>query len=201
MKINLLFFKSIWRKIQRSGYSGLYIENLPFRNGAHRLAALAFIDVAQVNATFDELYDELISIDDEEGQAGLRELLDYFETTFIRTRNNGQPLFAPSLWNQKGNILSNLPRTNNRCEGWHRHFIGMASTVHPRVIDFIELVKKDMTSSNVKLDQEESGHAPTPSRPIYLNQAERIRLILRSQLSNIEITKRIANVFHFNPLN
>ena len=81
--------------------------------------------------------------------------------------------------------MNDTPRINNRIEGWHRHFIGLSSTVHPSIFQFVNLVKRDMDSSAVKLQQFYQGHTPQPTKAIYQNQTMRIKNILRNNDSDL----------------
>ena len=65
---------------------------------------------------------------------GLPDLLDYFDTNYVRgplivqpaanglgflARRNGEPRFPPNKWNMHEITVNDLPRTNNYCESWN----------------------------------------------------------------------------------
>ncbi|KAF0985876.1 hypothetical protein HZS_3287, partial [Henneguya salminicola] len=91
----------------------------------------------------------------------IMEILKYFEDNFIgRLPRNirQQPLFAINIWNQFTRIMGNVARTNNVVEGWSIGFLTLASASHLNINKFFEILKKEQSLTDVKIDN-------TPMRP------------------------------------
>ena len=86
------------------------------------ISALAFLPHGDVIDGFEELSDTTRELYNDT----IDDLLQYFEDTYIcRFRRNAPrlpPLFPIELWDMFHRTDSELPRTNNSVEGWHRSF-------------------------------------------------------------------------------
>ena len=69
-------------------------------------------------------------------------------------------IFAHSLWNCYDATLNDLPKTNNAVEGWHRGFSQILGAYHPTIWKFIDGLKKEQNSNEMKIEQYISGHQP-----------------------------------------
>ena len=74
--------KAIYRRVQSEGLQPDYENNVQFRTNIRSLAALAFVPVADIQASFDALANN----------CGNRPLLDYFEATYVVAVRWGQPV-------------------------------------------------------------------------------------------------------------
>ena len=125
--------------MQQNGYTNLYLNNQDFRQCVNQLATLAFVNLEDVVPTFEQLLIAFESFPDIQDQ--LLDMSQYFERNYIRI-NGRDAFYTPSLWNQRCNMMADAPRTNNRVEGWHRHFIGYATTCHPTTVFYKSLHTK-----------------------------------------------------------
>ncbi|XP_068237065.1 uncharacterized protein [Palaemon carinicauda] len=108
--------QAVWRKIQDLGLNDLYCGSEEVRKYTKMLVALAFVPPNEIVNVFELLQDV---VPDE-----LDDLVLYFEDTWIgrpcRRGRRRNAMFPPSVWSVYERVLSELPRTNNSLEGWHR---------------------------------------------------------------------------------
>lgn len=96
--------QSVWRHIQSIGLQSRYINDADFALNIRKLLALAFIPAEDIAKHFSELVQSKFWSDneDDEDNAKIQILLNYFESTYIgaMARNNKRkaPLFPPTLW-------------------------------------------------------------------------------------------------------
>ena len=91
-----------------------YENDAKFAYDVNKIAALAFLQLGDVNQGFDDLYGSLLSI--------LELVLDYFEDTYIGRRlpnGRGTPRYPVNLWNMHQRTINNSMRTNKQAEAWH----------------------------------------------------------------------------------
>ncbi|KAH9364822.1 hypothetical protein HPB48_020956 [Haemaphysalis longicornis] len=77
--------------------------------------ALAFLPIADIPDAFEDL----LQVFPTEAAS----VADYFEDVYIgRRRRNGMStaMFPPAVWSVRDSTLTDLPRTNNPVEAWHR---------------------------------------------------------------------------------
>ena len=132
----------IWRKIQQLGLTSAYREpNGECATNARSLAALAFVPERDVVQAFTEL------ISDNEFDARLQPLVDYFEDTWIGrpslSSTRRPPTFQIGLWNVHSRAVNGEHRTNNCIEGWHRRLQSSIDGVHPSVFRCIKALKTE----------------------------------------------------------
>ena len=115
------FCQSLYRKIQSQGLQAAY--NSPDRtvkDFTHKLAALAFVPIADVETYYEELK--------RTAPATMNEYVAYFEATYLkgvpaRGRRRAVPARYPHhIWNQYDAAKDGEAKTNNVSEGWHNRF-------------------------------------------------------------------------------
>ena len=146
-RIQRCFFhlsQSVWRKTQEVGLSVQYTGQQEVRRVVKSVAALAFIPPTDVVAAFEEIEDEIEGMDEE---IELRQLLDYFEDTYIGRRDRRgrrrSPLFPLETWSVHQAVLDGRHRTQNRIEGWHRALQSNFDGVHPSVFRFFRGLQRE----------------------------------------------------------
>ncbi len=108
---NYCFFhlsQSSWRRIQSSGHTTTYTQNLNYRERAIMLLCLAFVPPEDVVKSFDTFSLHL--------STELEEVFDYFKDHYIGGVGAGlraQPRFEISMWNCHDRTRNNEPRANN----------------------------------------------------------------------------------------
>ena len=72
-----------------------------------------------------------------------------------------------------------LPRTNNRIEGWHRSFNAQVSSYHPTFWKFRDKLKREESLTQVQILHCLGGHAPPlQRRRQYVDSSARILRIV-----------------------
>ena len=124
------------------------------------LPALAFVPPELVGWSFEHL----VTVFPENAFP----LCKYFEETYIGLRNaNGSrnpPLFPIHLWNIFHLVPQGLPRTTNLVEGWHRGFLTTCGCHHPTIWKFIEALKTEQASVELKQLRFISGENPKKTK-------------------------------------
>ncbi|ORD94541.1 hypothetical protein ECANGB1_531 [Enterospora canceri] len=103
--------QSIQRRLDSSGMSESYASDRVVRKFVQALKCLAFVPAAQVQQTFTWLrnHDDFPSC--------LASTYAYFDKTYVSGANGNGPLYPLCLWNNRENVLADIPRTNNGIEG------------------------------------------------------------------------------------
>lgn len=176
------FGQCIWRKIQCiPEIREKYISNADFALNVKQLMALAFVPIPDVEEKFDELMSQSFFVENEEL---LFPLTDYFEDTWIgrpnRRRTRRPPTFSLALWNQYDATLTDLPKTNNSVEGWHRAFSSLLGASHPTIWRLIDTIKKEQGSTEIKINQLIAGQEQVAKKKKYTKTTTRIKKIVYS---------------------
>ena len=171
------FGQCIYRKVQELGLQQRYRDDDEFALIIKKFQGLAFVPADDVIAVYDELVN---SLDEDLANEVLERFLIYFETTWIGPEHRGRrrrPLFDIKLWNVRGRVEDDLPRTNNSVEGWHRAFDQRINVTHPSKS---KLVKK--------LVLEQSGHEVT------LEQFRATATLPRQKVKYRQVTARLNTI-------
>ena len=121
------------------------------------IPALAFVPIADTLQSFNALAQHCVG--NEQG------ILDYFETNYIGEFRRGRwrdPLFPHVLWNIHHRVTSDLPRTNNALEGWHRQFNDSISVAHPTIWTFIKVLRREAAIQQIRVGHFIAGR-PAPA--------------------------------------
>ena len=139
------------------------------------LPALAFLPTGDVMERFEELVDTIRVLYDDVAD----DLLQYFDISrYRRNAPKRPPLFAINLWNMFNRTDDELPRTNNRVEGWHQSFQGDLSVCHLVFWKFLFILQKEENMIRVSIVQHLAGHPAPPPMQSDLDSSRRIRRIL-----------------------
>ena len=156
------------------------------------LASRAFVPTEDVVKAFEDLIDRV------DFPSEAQEVIDYFEDTWIGrlTRGNRRrpPRIAHSIWNCYDTVNDDLPKTNNRCEGWHRSFSALISVNHPTIWKFIKTLQKEQSFNEAKIEQSLDGQLILPVKKKYRDTALRIKSIVATykDIDLMDYEKRIG---------
>lgn len=111
-----------------------------------------------------------------------RKLANYFGGAYVRGKKKkggySDPHFKLHIWNLHLAALYSEPTTNNFAEAWHRCIQVMLNDTDMSISSFIETLKLDMVTRDVRLEQIQLG-IETPKRNTKsANKHARIRKIL-----------------------
>ena len=123
-----------------------------------KLAALAFIPVSDLVATFESLSTSFLN--DE-----LR-LLAYFENTWIGQPVGGRrlpPLFPHHMWNVRDRSGTGSSRTTNALEAFHHTFNSLLTCQHPTIWKLLESLESHQNLSRSTIFKIGRGDSFRPS--------------------------------------
>lgn len=189
--------QALYRKVVAFNFKTLYDTNVEFAQKIKLLAALAFVKADEVVQIFNRISDEVFGEDED-----LQDFLFSFETEFVarydRKRIARDPQFPIKFWNQFDACRSNLPRTNNNVEGWHRSFNELVRQKHPSFWELIRCLKVEQSRTELTVAAIRSGVSQPPPVKKYRDLNERIRSIVLKYddpmyTDKIEYVKSIAN--------
>ena len=156
-----------------------------------RLMALAFVPVADVVTTFEEL-----TADDSYRQ--LEPLVTYFEENFIgrllrRNRRAFSPRYDFVLWNLYDRVLQRLPRSNNAVEGWHNACNNAVGIVHPSVPNLSRKLQAEQHTALLFRQQRELGQ-PQPKKKRIYQQIDDAFYAIASDCDNRNVMQYLSDV-------
>ncbi|CAF1284973.1 unnamed protein product [Rotaria sordida] len=160
--------QSIQRKVQELGFKTNYEQDLVFAHNVNKIAALAFLQPADISQGFDDLYNASPPI--------LRPLFDYFEDTYVgrhRPQGRSKPMFSIELWNMHQRTTDLSMRTNNSAEAWNRRFNSITQCQHPTLWSFIESLQNEEHFIHCQLVKLNAGQNIEPNEK-YLNYSKRL---------------------------
>ena len=132
--------------VKQLGLIRKYSEDFDFKIRVKKLAALAFLPVADVIPVFESL--ETTFLNDE------LHILSYFEKTWIGAPAGGRrlpPKFSLHMWNVHDRSSTGSTRTTNSLEAFHHSFNSLISCQHPSFWKLLPALKKkqNLTDSTI----------------------------------------------------
>jgi hypothetical protein len=80
--------------------------------------------------------------------------------------NRSPPTFSPSLWSVHDRELE-IPRTQNKIEGWHHRFEVLVSGSHVGLFKIIKELQKEQKNTEKEIDDAMRGaERPKPSKQV-----------------------------------
>lgn len=158
------------------------------------LPALAFIPEEDVLNAFRKLTNSVCFPDE------TLPVLEYFEKTYIgRPEHCKPPLFSLTIWNCFKSVASNLPKTNNNVEGWHR---GFSTTIgrEPNMWKFIVAIQLENSQNMMIIDQVRGGADGPYKRRKYKSADEKLKRIMSNYNVDIDVVgylQGIASTFSY----
>ena len=139
--------QSIWRKIQDLGLRVTYTDDEDTAELPH--ARIIGIFVTREDHT---AFRETAGRYERDMDPRLGELYDYFEDNYVGRLRRGRrrdadptrapPRFALEFWSVRDRNQVDLPRTNNKLDGWHRGLQSMFDGPNPSIWKFIAGIQK-----------------------------------------------------------
>ena len=145
--------------VKQVGLMVKYTEDLEFRIRVKKLAALAFLPVADVVPSFESLATTFLN--DE------LPLLSYFETTWIGQPVGGRrlpPTFPLHMyWNVLDRSSTGSTRTTNSLEAFHQGFNSLVYCQHPTIWKLLPALGKQQNLSDNTIQRTYRGDTFRPS--------------------------------------
>ena len=152
------FCQAIYRNVQRLGLVGAYDSQPDVRLQVRQLMALAFLPVAVVRITFNNL--------EAQSNPVLQPLFQYFRQEWLTT--------VPTvMWNVSHQDI----RTNNDCEGWHVRFSNAIGKHHPNIWRFMACLQSEQASVEVAHQQIIAGRRSRRNNKKYVTIQKRLRTL------------------------
>ena len=165
----------LYRKICDCGLKVRYDTDSDFALRIRMLLALAFVPVDKVTESFEALLDSDIY------PSIVNPILDYFEDSWIgrpSRRHRRSPLFEISMWSCFERVNTDLPRTNNALEGWHRAFLQQMSSHHPTIWKFLDALKREQDLRDIHIAKIRAGSTNMKSSKKYRDLDERLKKLV-----------------------
>ena len=159
------------------------------------LIALAFVPVDKVTGSFETLLDLNIY------PSIVNPVLDYFEDSWIghpSRRHRCGPVFEISMWSCFERVKTDLPRTNNALEGWHRGFLQQVSSHHPTLWKFLDALKREQDLQDIHIAKLRAGSQTMKSNKKYRDLNERLKKLVTTfdEYSVVEYLRTVAHNLH-----
>lgn len=120
------------------GLIAAYKDSADTRMTVKKLLALSFVPVKDVQFAFEILSEDVPEY--------MKSLYAYWEDNYIGRRlQNIEPRFPIPLWNMFDRINSNLPKSNNSLEAWHKAFQNSIDCHHPSFSKLLEHLKLEQS--------------------------------------------------------
>ena len=138
-----------------------YEDDTDFRIRVKKLAALAFIPVADVIPALESLSTQFL-------QDELPLFMAYFEKTWIGTpvgATRVTPDFPIQMWNALERSAAGSTRTTNATEAYYHAFNALISCQHPSVWKFLDSLKNQqaLTANTMQRIQRGCSFRPRPT--------------------------------------
>lgn len=179
--------QSIWRKIQDLGLRVTYTDDEDTRLYCRMLGSLAFLSPEKITGHFEKLQEDMSERDMD---PRLGELYDYFEDNYVGRLRRGRrrdanptrahPRFALEFWSVRDRNQVDLPRTNNKLEGWHRGLQFMFDGPNPSIWKFIAGIQKEQSLQHGVKIQMEGGHPGPTSKKHFSAINKRLQTLIQS---------------------
>ena len=143
------FSQAIMRKFQALGLQMAYRNNEEAKRFLRKTAGLAFVPIR-----FVRLACQGVKASVPAHLQRIEEFVEYFESTWLVGS------FPLQMWNVHENQDY---RTNNHLEGWHKRLKNLVGKAHPNIYEFVEVIKKEQTATEILLVQLGAG-ARVPKR-------------------------------------
>lgn len=186
------FGQIIWRKVQREGLQSKYGNNENFSIQVKMIKSLAFVPEDEVSDYFQALKN---SFDDPDA----RKIGNWFNKVYITGEvktNKSQvtlPQYNPSFWNVVDTFSTNLPRTQNNVEAWHRRLNSIVNKRHIGVYSLVGHLSSELIMGRHKLEQSKScRNSKQRSRTVIRSKALTSIFKKRQRISKVEYLKSIA---------
>ncbi|XP_028165145.1 uncharacterized protein LOC114356258 [Ostrinia furnacalis] len=189
--------QNVWRRVQEYGLQQKYVEDGEF---SLKIIALAYLPPIEIPSVFALLKENVFPTDD-------TRIVEWFETNYVNgkliSRNTGDskltirrtvPLFPTELWLVHQNNISNLPRTQNKIEAWHRRWNSLMDNKKMGLYTTIGELKKEQAATNLTIARMESGVPATPPRKKKRMHQEAISRFLERRDDSMDVFQFLKGI-------
>ncbi|KAG0442421.1 hypothetical protein DMUE_0280 [Dictyocoela muelleri] len=126
----------VWRRIQSLKFSKSVIDNFNIKLQVKMMLALSFVPSSEVYIVAARLKTFIIQQKCEDMLA----LFEWFQAEYLSTETGNKTV---SFWNVYERTRSNIPRTTNSLEGYHRHLNTFINTKQSSIIPILNELKNE----------------------------------------------------------
>ena len=187
------YTQCLWRKVQQIGLVTDYNTGEgPVRDMVRRTAGLPLLKPQDVQVGFESASAIVNEMTEHQIIAHkMNEYCEYVWTTWI----GPNALFPQEMWTRY-NVPG--PRTNNHLEGWHNSLKSAIRRHKPHIYTFIEAIKVEQTSTNLKLQQLQTGGIVSQKKTVYINLENKIQQMIglynTNQVSPTDFLDRVGKL-------
>ncbi|RWS22729.1 uncharacterized protein B4U80_09036 [Leptotrombidium deliense] len=167
------YTQCIYRHVQSCGLSVEYLHSIgndesnnveaDFKKVVRRFLALPFLPLTELEDAHTEIMED-IDLNDQRVSA----FSDYHLDNWFKDGST----YPRELWNQYRNFCD---RTNNGVEGWHSAFNKAVGKSHPRLYQFIDIIKDQQLEFELVSRQVDNGESTVTLRRKYITLNDRIK--------------------------
>ena len=165
----------------------------PVRDMVRRTAGLPLLKPEDIQVGFDSAVAKVSEM--AEHQITVHKMVEYCEYVW-NTWIGSNALFPQEMWTRY-NVPG--PRTNNHLEGWHNSLKNTIRRHKPDIYTFIEAIKVQQTSTNLVLQQLETGGTVSQKKRVYVNLENKIQQLVglynNNQVSPTDFLDRLGQLF------
>ncbi|XP_064596789.1 uncharacterized protein LOC135463460 [Liolophura sinensis] len=166
------FTQCIWRNCQKHGLQTAYKNDPDIQKMVRRAAMLPLVAPEDIDDVWLNTLAEAPATDN------CVNFLDYV------TENWVEGVWGRDVWNHHHTTAA---RTNNNVEGWHHRMNSVAGKSHPNLFEFIRIIQREQTLTDLKISQLQAGGRFPPKRRKYRTQDEKLQR-LKEQLQGEQLT-------------
>ncbi|RNA24307.1 hypothetical protein BpHYR1_014380 [Brachionus plicatilis] len=177
------FKQRLWRRIQELGFATAYNQIDTVRVFFKKVACIAFVPVHDIATVYNQLKES-----EEILFKTYHSFFKYFESTYIGELKRGkgvgrkEPKYPHAIWSVYERNCDDLPRSNNKIEGWHNALQRIIDKSHV-IYSFIDGIK--LEQSNTELLQTQIKTRRVPKRKaVYILLDNRIKELIISYSKN-----------------
>ena len=164
----------------------------PVRDMVRKTAGLYLLKPEDIQLGFDSAVAKVNEMTDH--QITVYKMVEYGEYVW-NTWIGRNALFPQEMWSRY-NVPG--PRTNDHLEEWHNSLKNTIRRRKPHIYTFIEAIKVQQTSTNLVLQQLETGGTVSQKKRVYVNLENKIQQLIglynSSQVSPIDFLDRVGQL-------
>lgn len=185
------FGQIIWRRVQKERLSSKYGNDEIFSLQIRMLKSLAFVPAEEVSSYYEELCSSF-------RDAHVKKIGKWFEQNYIsgkklKSTKSSNPQYFPEFWSVADAMSTNLPRTQNNVEAWHRRLKAVVGKRHVGVYRIISDLSKEYIVVKTRISQLRAGYvARKHKKRIAKNKQIKTIILKRNSMTKINFLKNIA---------
>lgn len=155
------------------------------------IKSLAFVPANEVMAYYKELKGLM---DSDARKIGIWFEKNYLSGIKTKSKSEGTPAYSPIFWTILDNIESNVPRTQNSVEAWHRRLQVLIGKSHIGLYQLVSELAKETIIAKTRIQEVRAG-APCQVKKKLLARNIKIANVIK-QRHNMDKISYLQNIAH-----